>query len=254
MANQFTKLNEEIDKRIDEIKNLLENGFSAAEISKKLEYGYSSIYNAIKRNGLSHMIGIEKNGKSRTKRDHIKSIQKFDYDTLHKEYIINGLNLYEIAEKYGMSASNVLIYAKKFGIERRTKSEANKLLYEKHPELREVHRQNAYNGITGIHNKNFNRRESKIEKMFEEFCITNNIEYKKQYQINGKGHRYDFLIRNNILIEVDGHYWHNNEKQKTLDKQHEIIAISNGYDIIRFSDKDIKKTKGVCFEKIRRYV
>lgn len=254
MANQFTKLNKEIDNRIDEIKNLLDNGFSASEISKKLQYGYSSIYNAIKRNGLSYMISVEKNGKSRAKQEYIKSIQKFDYKTLYKEYVINGLNLYEIAAKYDMSASNVLIYTKKFGIKRRTKSEANRLLYEKRPELREVHRQNAYDRKTGIYNKNFNRRESKIEKMFEEYCTTNNIEYKKQFQINGKGHRYDFLIGTNTLVEVDGHYWHNTEKQKILDKHHEAVALLNGYDIIRFLDKDIKKTKGVCFEAVKRYV
>lgn len=254
MPNQFTKLNKEIDSKIDEIQTLLDNGFSAAEIAKKLQYGYGSIYNAIKRNGLSHLISVEKNGKSRAKQEYVKSIQKFDYETLYKEYIINGLNLYEIAAKYDMSASNVLVYAKKFGIERRTKSEANRLLYEKRPELREVHRQNAYDGITGIYNKNFNRRESKIEKMFEEYCITNNIEYKKQFQIDGKGHRYDFLIGTNTLVEVDGHYWHNTEKQKILDKQHEDVAILNGYDILRFLDRDIKKTKGLCFATIKKYV
>lgn len=253
MANQYSNLKKEIDSKIKEIEDLLIKGFSAKEISKILDYGYSTVYNAIKRHNLDHFIGVHKNGKSQTSREYVKRIQKFDSETLFREYHMNNLNLYEIAKKYNMSASGVLYYARKLGIKTRDKSEANKLLYQKHPELREIHRQNAYDGLTGIHNPNFNRRETKIEKLFEEYCKSNAIKYEKQYQINGEGHRYDFLVEEKIIVEVDGNYWHNTPKQKSLDQTHNDIALSNGYIIIRFTDKEIKNTKGKCFDKLKKY-
>jgi very-short-patch-repair endonuclease len=57
-----------------------------------------------------------------------------------------------------------------------------------------------------------------------------------------------------MIVELDGHYWHNTEKQKALDRQHEEFARSLGYDIIRFSDIIIKKTKGVCFDRVIEHV
>lgn len=254
MSNQNTKITKELDSRITEIKSLLLEGYSVSEISKRIGFGYASVYNAIQRNGLSNLISVKNNGKSKTSKKYHEDKSLFDKSTLLREYVDNKLNLYEIAEKYKTSAANVLLYMRKYDIKTRTKSEATKLLYEKHGDiLREKHRQNAYNGITGIHRKGHSRTETWIEKIFEKYCIDNNIKYEKQYQINCKGHRYDFLIYDNLLIELDGNFWHNTEKQKKLDESHNLLAKENGYDIIRFTDSEIKKTKGSCFEKIREY-
>lgn len=254
MPNQKSYITRELDLRIDEIKNLLIQNNSVAEIAKILKFGYAAVYNAIRRNNLSEFVGIHNNGKSETSRKYQQDVRIFDQKILRKEYCDNKLNLYEIAKKYNTTASNVHHYMKRFNINRRTKSEATLLAYEKNGDrLREKHRQNAYNGITGIHRKGHNRTETWIEKIFEKYCIDNNIKYKKQYQINCKGHRYDFLIYDNLLIELDGNFWHNTEKQKKLDESHNIVANQNGYVIMRFTDLEIKKTKGQCFDKIREY-
>lgn len=254
MANQFTKTKRELDAKLDDIKDLLLQGYSASEIAKLLGYGYAAIYNAICRNNLRQYIGVDKNGKSKSSREHYKNREKFDYVCLYEEYVVNKLDLYEIGRKYNTSPANVLLYMRKFGINTRTKSEAIRLQYEKNGDtLREKHRQNAYAGITGIHRKGVKRTETWIEKDFEKFCIDNEIQYKKQFQIESKGHRYDFLIYDKLLIELDGDYWHNTEKQRRLDEKHNLLANENGYDIIRFSDSDIKKTKGMCFERIIDY-
>jgi very-short-patch-repair endonuclease len=34
---------------------------------------------------------------------------------------------------------------------------------------------------------------------------------------------------------------------------HEEYAIENGFKIVRFTDKEIKETKGLCFERIKRH-
>lgn len=253
MPNQKSHITEVLDSKINEIKNLLENGYSASEVARLIGYGYAGVYNAIKRHGLGNLIGVK--NISRTKRNYLDSQIQFTKEQLTFEYVDQRNNLYEIADKYGMSPSNVLNYMKKYGIETRSKSEANTILYERRgKELREKHRQNAYNGISGIHVKGRKRNETWIEKEFEQYCVSNQIKYDKQFQINSKGHRYDFLIENSILVELDGNYWHNTEKQKTLDKNHEELAKSEGYDIIRFTDGEIKKTKGKCFDELERYV
>lgn len=46
----------------------------------------------------------------------------------------------------------------------------------------------------------------------------------------------------------------NTNKQKMLDEEYNRLAIQHGYDIIRFTDRDIKKTKGQCFNEIRKFI
>ena len=254
MPNQNTIITKTLDANIDLIETMLKNGFSVAEISKKIGYGYSGVYNAVRRNGLEKYISVKNNGKSQTAHTYNESRIKFSKEQLEKEYLFNENTLEDIAKKYGCSASNICIYLKKYNIKARTKSEASVLAYEKHGEkIRDKHRQNAYEGKTGIHMKGRSRTSTWIENVFEEYCIKSDIPFKKQYQINSKGHRYDFLIYDNILIELDGTYWHNTEKQKMLDERHNCLAKYYGYDIIRFTDLEIKKTKGECFDEIRKY-
>ena len=254
MPNQKSHITKSVNLNIKHIEKLLIEGFSVSEVSKTLCLSYAAIYNGIRRHNMSHLVSVSKNGKSKTSKQYHNRIQKFDYDTLEVEYIDNKLNLYEIADKYNMSASSVFLYMKKLGISTRSKTEASLLMYEKKPEIKDTLRQLAFDGVTGIHNKNFNRRETWIEKTFEKFCQENNITFIKQYQIDGKGHRYDFLVLNKLLVELDGVFWHNTNKQKMLDEEYNRLAIQHGYDIIRFTDRDIKKTKGQCFNEIRKFI
>jgi len=254
MPNQNSHITKSVNLHIDQIKNFLNEGYSVSEIAKSLSLPYAAVYNGIRRNGLADLISVKQNGKSRTSRKHYIDIQRFDCEILRSEYHEKKMNLYEIAEKYDMSPSGILYNLRKFGIETRDKSEASLLMYAHKPEIKDKLRQLAFDGITGIHNKNFNRRDTWIELAFEEFCVQNNIVYTKQYQIDGKGHRYDFLLRDKLLIELDGLFWHNTDKQRKLDEEYDRLAIQQGYDIIRFSDREIKKTKGRCFDAVRKFI
>lgn len=88
-----------------------------------------------------------------------------------------------------------------------------------------------------------------------EQCDNNSIEYKHQYKIPNASlrHDYDFyLYAFNLLVEIDGDYWHLTEKAKVKDDIYDNVAISCGYNIIRFLGSNIKKSEGKCFDEIFR--
>jgi len=109
-------------------------------------------------------------------------------------------------------------------------------------------------------------KETDIEKLFKEILEDLSIQYQYKYRIYNENddsfwfREFDFLIeKTNILIEVDGDYWHGNEDIfKTLneyqietqrkDKIKENFAIDNGYRVIRFWGSEVKKNS----EKIKR--
>jgi len=102
-------------------------------------------------------------------------------------------------------------------------------------------------------------KETDIEKIFKKILNDLSIQYQYKFRIYNKDddsfwyREFDFLIENtNILIEVDGDYWHGNEKifetlneyqleTQKKDKIKENFAISNGYCVIRFWGSELKK-------------
>lgn len=258
MSNQFSVITKEIESKLNEIESMLKNGYSVSEIQKKLiKYSYSGIYNCIQRNGLSHYVSTKNIGKSRTYKkmlDDYDNNHKLNFETMNHLYNVEKKDLYEIAKIFGVSPSGVLYRMRKLGVKTRNKSEASEVLYMKKPELRETHRKNANEGIIGVFRKGNNYSNTWIEIAFREYCELHNIQFYPQFQITKDTHRYDFLIGKNILVELDGTYWHNKPKQKERDVLHEKYAIDNDYIVLRITDKQIRETRGECFEIIKRYV
>jgi very-short-patch-repair endonuclease len=98
-------------------------------------------------------------------------------------------------------------------------------------------------------------KRSLLEIKFETFLKTLDIKFIHSYYINTKEHHFIFdffLPEYNILIEVDGDFWHCNPikysypKYKTQeinlenDKIKNEWAANNGYKLIRFWENDIK--------------
>ena len=98
------------------------------------------------------------------------------------------------------------------------------------------------------------KNETKLEKEFQAILNVLGVSYIFQYTVNG--YNYDFYIPDkNILIEVDGDWWHCNptlniqpvyESQKhTI--EHDLtknkIALDNGYQLLRFWEHDIKTNR-----------
>lgn len=99
---------------------------------------------------------------------------------------------------------------------------------------------------------------TKPEIKFKELLDLNKIEYKHQYSVQWKkGWKkwYDFYIPClNLLIEIDGTYWHGkglkdselNEQQlqsRLNDKQKMKLALESGYNIIHIWEDELDKFK-----------
>jgi len=116
------------------------------------------------------------------------------------------------------------------------------------PKLREQQRHNRveYLKLEQFLNK------SKLEQTFENLLISNNIQFESQH--NANGFLFDFYVpTKNVLIEVDGDFWHSNpikwpkpiyECQLDIaenDKVKNIVAKSAGYTLLRFWESDINE-------------
>jgi very-short-patch-repair endonuclease len=96
-------------------------------------------------------------------------------------------------------------------------------------------------------------KRSNLEYKFEEILDSFNIEYKHSLYIKYIGKIYDFYLPEyNILIEVDGDFWHSNPNSKYKkptcksqflnienDKFKNKWAKDNGYQMLRFWETDI---------------
>lgn len=123
---------------------------------------------------------------------------------------------------------------------------------EKSPEHREkMKKQLAINRRVRLTSGN----KSKPERIMEEILIANGIPYTYQYELSS--YHYDFHIHGtNILIEVDGDFWHCKPGSKyevpkmkeqvtnmNNDKIKKDVAKDNGYTLLRFWESDIQNNR-----------
>ena len=106
---------------------------------------------------------------------------------------------------------------------------------------------------------------SKLEKVFEEILNSLGVEYYTQFYAKDIKALYDFKIRGkNILIEVDGDYWHCNpslDKFSTPTRQWHLDNLArdkiknewaekHGYILLRFWEHDIVKDRFSVVSKL----
>jgi very-short-patch-repair endonuclease len=85
-------------------------------------------------------------------------------------------------------------------------------------------------------------RTSSIENSYIEWCLSNDITFIHQYPIDtNKGTWiFDFFLPQlNLLVELDGEYWHCTRQQLNRDRIKNKIAGDNGYTLLRLSDLDL---------------
>jgi very-short-patch-repair endonuclease len=75
------------------------------------------------------------------------------------------------------------------------------------------------------------------------------------FELDGK--IFDYKLGKNILIELDGEYWHSSDETKINDKLKNEIAKSNGFTLIRVNDKHVKSLDFLnnlknIYEKIKK--
>lgn len=155
-------------------------------------------------------------------------------------------------EKNGM-------FGKTHSIEIRKKiSDASKRLWQKEdhrkkmkqwyesPEGQRALREGAIKSNLAISKKGF--QQTKPELQMEKILQDLNISYIRQKPIRNISHRYccDFFIESNLIIEVDGKYWHNYPEHNPLDLIRDKELLEKGYKVFRFwenefSLEDVKK-------------
>ena len=109
------------------------------------------------------------------------------------------------------------------------------------------------------------RKMNKLERFVADILDSNQIQYYFQFFINKNGicKSYDFKLKDsNILLEIDGDFWHGNESSKykfenykEVQKNDELktkIAIEEGYRLIRIWESEIKKDTNVVINSINQ--
>jgi very-short-patch-repair endonuclease/predicted DNA-binding protein YlxM (UPF0122 family) len=230
---------------MEKVKNLSDDGLCIQEISESLNVSYPVLYTLIKKEGIQTPTTSKRALEQRTER----AEKIIDKETLNHLYHTEKKTLKEIGNMYGLNPVAILNRMKKWNIPRRTIGEATKNMYEQHPEKR-LKAQEI--GRANIKKRKFSLNEkTDIEKIFEEWLILNEIPATFQFQILGEGHHYDYYIDNtNIIVELDGDFWHSTEEHKKRDSEFMKHANNKGYIVIRFLRSDIMKTEMKCFDKL----
>lgn len=105
---------------------------------------------------------------------------------------------------------------------------------------------------------------SKLEYTFADIITTLGIEFIHQYHVDGFD--YDFYIPSkNLLIEVDGDYWHGNpniyenklnnmqKKNRGLDKLKNKHAADRNFTLIRFWEHDVNNSRLEVVQKLIKH-
>jgi very-short-patch-repair endonuclease len=113
--------------------------------------------------------------------------------------------------------------------------------------------------------------QTKIEITTQYILDKNNIQYKMQYEIWSGGNLkiYDFFIPSaNLLIEIDGDFWHGNPSQYPKNKLLEIqqanilndifkneLATRLKYNLVRFWEEEVEKENysDILLDTIKKY-
>lgn len=107
--------------------------------------------------------------------------------------------------------------------------------------------------------KNFCIHSTVERKMIK---ILNELNISFKYQFRLKNYSFDFrILDTNILIEVDGDYYHGNPKiysklnkiqlkQKQKDIKHNEMAKINSYVLLRFWGSDVLKNKEKIIQQL----
>ncbi len=251
-------------------------------LSKKFKVPIASIRCCFKKNKLSTN-SISKGVKIGTK--YMSSIRKkrwkktlfkkgnipWNYKPIQKKEIEDfynkGLSSLQIAKKFNVSKRTILRKFKKYGIKINPKIK-NRGQRKKGSEPWNKGKTNVYNQATiekircARLKQIYPKKNTLPERIFEKELIKNNICYKKQHPIY-KICQVDFFIEPNIIIFVDGDYWHANPlfyKDKKLtqaqlknikrDKMQNRLLEWSGFKVFRFWENDLKANANFCFESI----
>ena len=121
-------------------------------------------------------------------------------------------------------------------------------------------RPKEYYSLMGIKSVNKRPKKTKIEKETEKKLQELGINFKYNFILQNKA-QYDFIINNNILLEVHGDFWHGNPnvyntltERQVYKKQRDIVkqklAEDNGYRYLVIWESEIKQNDWTILNEI----
>lgn len=214
---------------------------NAQDIAELYGIKYHTVQYHIKKMGLT---GKRVSEGMLNKREQTRT--RYTKEILYDLYHTQNLTLGSIGKRYNVTAATVLADMKRFDIPRRSKTEASTTAWDS-VEKREAARQRAI----ARGDLQFGQRTD-IELMFEQWAAENDVQVVAQFQLSEIGHRYDYhIIGTNILIELDGDYWHSTSKQQTLDHRFELEAEGAGFTVVRFLRSALLKDSSIFNQLLR---
>lgn len=117
-----------------------------------------------------------------------------------------------------------------------------------------------YYSLMGIKSVNSKPKKTKIEKATEQKLQESGVNFKYNFILQNKA-QYDFLINDNIVLEVHGDFWHGNtevystlterqEYKKQRDFEKQKLAEDNGYKYLVIWESQIKKNDWSILDEI----
>lgn len=166
-------------------------------------------------------------------------------EEISKMFFEDGMGQKEIAETLGVTKGAICTFMKKHSIDVKSVSQTRY-----YTEERRKHRSKlGLMGITGVLRNGKKYHSTNIEIAFMKVCEEMGVVYKRQFPIEKHGHQYDFYIpAKNLLVEMDGVYWHSTEEQVKKDEEQMTRAKELGYNIVRITDNQIKQNSLIMEE------
>lgn len=229
------------------IENFITMNTSLLHYCESNDISYRKMYFYIREN-YPDLISRKNNGKTskakQAQRNSVKlNVKKEDLESMFFE---DGLGQREIAELFGVSKALVCKKMKDYNIDVRSVGQSRYWNDERRNHFKML----ANSGTIGVfRNKNWKYHSTSIEEFFIQECEKINLTYKRQYPIEKCGHQYDFYLpKFNLLVEMDGEYFHNFPNQKIKDLEQMRRCEELGYNIVRITDKQIKQNKNILLE------
>lgn len=95
------------------------------------------------------------------------------------------------------------------------------------------------NGIKGYLAQNRTKNPTSIEKIVYQKLLDLGIIFEKQYVINDKFVVDVYIPDYNLIIEVDGSYWHSLDRIMKKDKAENAYLKKCGYRVVRIPEKQV---------------
>ena len=91
--------------------------------------------------------------------------------------------------------------------------------------------------------------ETSIESAVRKVLKRKKVKFVQELKI-GKYYVDFFLPEYSIAVECDGEYWHGSILAQKRDLEKDKFLLKKGYKVCRFTEKDIKESKGDCVKKL----